>query len=567
MHFLSWLCKPILERQTLPHTLQQKSPTGGLLSVCVSSRTKSVVSESRESDSSTSPLAIDRWTNNITYRQLVVSSCIGIVQLWWHPYVHDMHKLLPFLFLYNVFSVLIGYPLFYLELALGVVTKKGVLNCWDLSPMARGLGFSMLVTCMYTALAVGTVATWCLALLVHSFHAFLPWLHCAASAQPACAARHRPMPPASETPAQSFFFNFVLRLKRDGLDTGTGTFVPELCVYYIICWLLIYGIAIKRIYSYSKMVLFKDVMAYFILICCALGALRLDGASRMFQDADWSCLLNDFQIWREAIEHALLEMSIAQGTLVMLGAYCPKQQHMLARTALVSFAASKTSSMSAALTLGAAHGALIKDYENATNIQNGSAASIILWADYVARIPGSQFWSALIFFTLFVLSLSSAALLVQTIMSTFKGRSIRKIAWAFLILICALFCLIGVITVCTQGGLHILNFLMKWPVTKPRVLIAAIGAFVVTFAYGQTTFCEDVYFAVGEYPCVFLRICWAISPGLLLCVFLLGMGLWPPADAVAGWVLVVISTMPIFAIMVLYLIFKFRVRNIVGTEK
>lgn len=80
----------------------------------------------------------DRWSNNISYRQLVISSCIGILQLWWHPYLYDLQKLLPFIFLYNLFSVIVGYPMFYLELALGVVTKKSVLRCWDLAPIARG---------------------------------------------------------------------------------------------------------------------------------------------------------------------------------------------------------------------------------------------------------------------------------------------------------------------------------------------------------------------------------------------------------------------------------------------
>lgn len=60
-----------------------------------------------------------------------------------------------------------------------------------------------------------------------------------------------------------------------------------------------------------------------------------------------------------------------------------------------------------------------------------------------------------------------------------------------------------------------LNFLMNWPVTKPRVAVATVVAAIVTFVYGQTTFCEDVYFAVGEYPCVFLRVSWAVAPLIL----------------------------------------------------
>lgn len=39
---------------------------------------------------------------------------------------------------------------------------------------------------------------------------------------------------------------------------------------------------------------------------------------------------------------------------------------------------------------------------------SGTSSSIILWADYVARIPGSQFWSVVVFFTIFTLALSSS---------------------------------------------------------------------------------------------------------------------------------------------------------------
>ncbi|XP_030037680.1 sodium-dependent serotonin transporter isoform X2 [Manduca sexta] len=530
-----------------------------------SSRTKTV-SETVDSESTDGLLIPDRWTNNISYRQLVMSSCIGIVQLWWHPYLHDLRKLLPFLFLYNVFSLLFGYPLFYLELALGVVTKKGVLNCWDLAPVARGIGFAMLVSCLFTALAVGAVAAWSLALLVHSFHSFLPWLHCAASARPACAARHRPLSAGSETPAHSFFFNFVLNLKREGLDGGLGNIAWELTWYYVICWVLIYFIAVKRIYSYSKLVLFKDVLAYFVLICSAFGAARLGGAGRMFQECDWTVLLDGLEIWRKAIEYSLIQMSVSHGTLVMLGSYSPKGQHKLGTTAMLAFAVSKLSCMTTALVLGAAHGALIKDYDSETNIWNGTSSAMILWSDYVARIPGSQFWSGLVFFTLFVLSLSSTALLVQTMMSAFTGKSIRKISWAFLVLICVLFCFLGIITLCTQGGLYIMNFLMDWPVTMPRVPIAAMVAIIVTYVYGQTTFCEDVFFAVGEYPGVFLRVCWALSPGLLLGIFATGIGSWS-FEVVAGWMMVVLTLIPIGVVIIFYLFFKCRIRNMVQNEK
>ncbi|XP_032520237.2 sodium-dependent serotonin transporter-like [Danaus plexippus] len=537
------------------------------MSESLSSVTKTVT-ETVDTESTEDNLVVDRWTNNISYRQLVMSSCIGIVQLWWQPYIHDFRKLVPFLFLYNVFSVFFAYPAFYLELALGVVTKKGVLNCWDLAPVARGLGLAMLILCTFTALSLSAVSSWCLALVVHSFHSFLPWLHCASTANPPCAARHRPLPAGSETPPQSFFFNFVLKLKRDGLHGGLGSIVSELSVYYVISWILVYFIACKKIYSYSKLVLFKDSLAFFVLVWSAFGVIRLKGSSRMFYDCDWNVLFESFQIWREALEFAFIQMSVSQGTLIMLGSYCPKQKRMLGNTSVFAFGVSKISCSATALILGGAHGALNWDYDNnSTHIVKGSSASIIIWADFVARAPGSQFWSILTFFTLFVLSVCSTALLVQTIMSSFTGRSMRKISWTFLILLCFLFSFIGIITLCTQGGLYILNFLLTWPVTKPRIPIAAVVAFVVTYQYGQSTFCEDVFYAVGEYPCVFLRVCWALTPIFLLITFVSGMASSPVPESVAGWSLVMTSLLPLAVLTFLFLVYKFRVRNIVATEK
>lgn len=42
--------------------------------------------------------------------------------------------------------------------------------------------------------------------------------------------------------------------------------------------------------------MYKDVTAFFLLLCCGAGAVRLDGAGRMFHDCDWSVLFNGFDV-------------------------------------------------------------------------------------------------------------------------------------------------------------------------------------------------------------------------------------------------------------------------------
>ncbi|VVD03276.1 unnamed protein product [Leptidea sinapis] len=117
-----------------------------------------------------------------------------------------------------------------------------------------------------------------------------------------------------------------------------------------------------------------------------------------------------------------------------------------------------------------------------------------------------------------------------------------------------------IILISLEGGLYGLNFLMKWPVSKPRVVIGAIVAMVVTYFYGQSTFCEDIFFTVGEYPGIFIRVCWASS-------FLSDVASWTQPDSGIGWALVIITLLPVMTLMTLYLVFKFRVRNMISNEK
>lgn len=64
-------------------------------------------------------------------------------------------------------------------------------------------------------------------------------------------------------------------------------------------------------------------------------------------------------------------MSVGTGTLVMLGSYCPSDKHKLGITSAFTFALSKMITSASALVLAGVHGALMKDYDNVTNVMAG----------------------------------------------------------------------------------------------------------------------------------------------------------------------------------------------------
>lgn len=88
------------------------------------------------------------------------------------------------------------------------------------------------------------------------------------------------------------------------------------------------------------------------------------------------------------MEYALLEMTVSQGSLVMLGSYCPREKHGLGATAALAFAVSKLATMGSAVTLACAHGALNYDYENSTQLWGGKAHFALNQARHFQPVRG-----------------------------------------------------------------------------------------------------------------------------------------------------------------------------------
>ena len=75
--------------------------------------------------------------------------------------------------------VLLGVPLFYLELLLGQSTQKGPIAAWmKLVPNLGGLGIAAVFVIIYIGIYYNVIIGWVLFYLVNSFHEPLPWAQC-----------------------------------------------------------------------------------------------------------------------------------------------------------------------------------------------------------------------------------------------------------------------------------------------------------------------------------------------------------------------------------------------------
>ena len=84
-----------------------------------------------------------------------------------------------FIIPYLIMLVVLGIPLFYMELSLGQAVKNGPLKAWfSMSPNLGGIGVSSLIVNSFICIYYNVIIAWVFFYLFNSFHKILPWGLC-----------------------------------------------------------------------------------------------------------------------------------------------------------------------------------------------------------------------------------------------------------------------------------------------------------------------------------------------------------------------------------------------------
>ncbi len=83
-----------------------------------------------------------------------------------------------FLIPYVIFLLIVGIPLFFLELNLGQFTSKGPIGCWGNAPFFKGIGISMITATFYVCTYYNMIIAYSSYYLFLSFRMVVPWQNC-----------------------------------------------------------------------------------------------------------------------------------------------------------------------------------------------------------------------------------------------------------------------------------------------------------------------------------------------------------------------------------------------------
>ena len=116
------------------------------------------------------------WNNPLESLMYLLAYSIGLGNVWRFPSLAAKYGGGTFLVAYMLMVIIIGFPIMFMELALGQFSKSGPIDLYgNMAPLFRGLGFCMVVTVSLIDIYYTVVISWFIYYLFASFQPSLPW--------------------------------------------------------------------------------------------------------------------------------------------------------------------------------------------------------------------------------------------------------------------------------------------------------------------------------------------------------------------------------------------------------
>ncbi|XP_046360452.2 sodium- and chloride-dependent creatine transporter 1-like [Haliotis rufescens] len=504
-----------------------------------------------------------KWSNQMDFFLSLVGYCVGLGNLWRFPYFCNRNGGGAFLIPYLTCLVLIGLPLFFMEIAIGQFSGRGAVQVWSICPLFKGLGYVMSMASFICAFYFNLIIAWCLYYLVMSFYPVLPWTTCSNWWNtPACTTFDTPQDDGnvttgnvsvvynvSYTDAHTTYGNVSTHYTNDSLSTVSRSAAEEFWQYNALrvsaglhdmggiqwhlalalfaAWVLIFLCLIKGVKSVGKVVYVTAPLPYILLTLILVRAVTLPGALQgiiYYVKPDFSRLA-DFQVWLEAMLQMFYSLGVTWGGLHTMASYNRFSNNCYRDAVIITFLSEGTS-FYAGFAIFAILGFMAenKGVHVSEVIKAGPGLGFVAYPEALAQLPLPQLWAAIFFIMLVTVGVDSEFATVETavtaIIDTFPHQLNRR-RGLVTGLICAFSFTVGLV-LATQGGIYVF-MLIDWYVgTFSLLLVGIMECVIVGWIYGADRFSGDIEMMLGRRPPVFMKTLWCfVSPVLMAMCFIL----------------------------------------------
>ncbi|XP_029364013.1 sodium-dependent neutral amino acid transporter B(0)AT2 [Echeneis naucrates] len=512
---------------------------------------------------------VDRpaWDSKIQYVLAQVGFSVGLGNVWRFPYLCHQNGGGAFMLLYVFLLLIVGVPLFFMELAAGQSIRQGSIGVWKyISPKLAGIGYSSCMVCFYVALYYNVIIAWSLFYMGNSFQYPLPWEQCPIDATTNETVREC----ASSSPTSYFWFRKALNITNSIEESGE--FNPIMTGCLLAAWAIVSLAMIKGIKSSAKVMYFSSVFPYVVLFIFLIRGLLLDGAMEGITYMFYPKLeiWGNVQVWRQAATQVFFALGLGYGSVIAYSSYNPVHNNCHRDALMVSsinFMTSVLASLVVFVVLGfraknialrcvaknlgllssmTSHGSnqhwwpwfnmsdpgsvSVDEYREwyshygsmvGSNITDcsleeemnkgveGTGLAFIAFTEVMALFPASPFWSTLFFLMLLNLGLSTMFGTMQGILTPLMDNFslLGRHRTILTVSSCALGFLIGLLFTQRSGNYFVTMF-DDYSATLPLIIVVIFETISVAWVYGTDRFLDDIEVMLKWRPPVVYKYLW-----------------------------------------------------------
>ncbi|XP_015231541.1 PREDICTED: sodium-dependent neutral amino acid transporter SLC6A17-like [Cyprinodon variegatus] len=222
------------------------------------------------------------WNSKLQYILAQVGFSVGLGNVWRFPYLCQKNGGGAYLVPYFILLLIIGIPLFFLELAVGQKIRRGSIGVWNyVCPRLGGIGMSSL-------------------------------MECAQVVEPEC----------DKSSATTYFW-YRQTLNTTSTIAESGGLNIKMTLSLLVAWIIVCLAVIKGIASSGKVMYFSSLFPYVVLVCFLVRGLMLkgsvDGIAHMFTPKLEKML--EPQVWREAATQVFFALGLGFGGVIAFSSY------------------------------------------------------------------------------------------------------------------------------------------------------------------------------------------------------------------------------------------------------
>uniref|UniRef100_A0A8C9F3J7 Transporter n=1 Tax=Pavo cristatus TaxID=9049 RepID=A0A8C9F3J7_PAVCR len=478
----------------------------------------------------------DTWAGRHTFLLSCLGYCVGLGNVWRFPYLCYRNGGGVFLIPYFLMLLLVGLPLFLMELSLGQYGAAGPITVWKCSPLpGAGVGVGMLVVSSLVSIYYNVIIAWAFYYLGSSFRSPLPWSCDAPRNAELCQVSGPEQgwgsgsrDNASGTPSPRLSEQVLGVTHSSGLgDPGPVQWPLALCL--LAAWLLVFLCMLGGIRSSGKVVYITATFPYLVLLVLLIRGATLPGSLdgvRFYLSSDWSKLLSA-QVWSDAASQIFYSLGIGFGGLLSMASYNEFDNNVVRDTLVIAIGNCCTSFFAGfAIFSVLGHMALKKDVPVGSVADSGPGLAFVAYPEALSLLPGSPFWSILFFLMLLMLGVDTLFGNIEAITTAITDefpalrQGGRKMA--LLGVLCFSFYLLGLLLV-TQGGIFWFTLIDTYSTGFGLIIITLLMCVGIACCYGIERFCRDIVTMICRCPPWYSRVpgcfkvCWVfLTPCLLL---------------------------------------------------